>query len=62
MENIDIRLAVSESSLKYRDIAKVMGVGANYLSRIMRKPLSQYHRERILQAIEELKRIKNEQR
>ena len=55
MENLDIRLAVSESGMKYRDIAKVMGVGANYLSRIMRRPLTEYQRERILQAIRSMK-------
>lgn len=55
MENLDIRLMVSESGMTYRDIARAMGIGANYLSRIMRKPLSQYHRERILKAIGDLK-------
>lgn len=55
LENIDIRLVMSECGFKYRDLAKVMGVGANYLSRIMRNPLSNYHREKILQAIEKLK-------
>ena len=56
MQNLSIRLIVSESGLKYCDIAREMGIGANYLSRIMRKPLSPEHRSRILNAIDQLTR------
>lgn len=57
MRNLDIRVMVSESGLKYTDIAQVMGISRQYLSLLMRYDLTPKNRERILRAIEELKGI-----
>lgn len=54
MENLEIRLLVSEAGLHYRDIAKTMGISPIYLSRILRKPLSDYHRKKILEAVNKM--------
>lgn len=55
MENLDIRLLVSESGLRYKDIAKTMEICPEYLSRMMKKPLSLRNKARILDAIEKLR-------
>lgn len=56
MKNLDIRLEVSESGLKYKDIAEKMGISRVYLSTLMRYDLSPANHERIMKAIRELKR------
>lgn len=55
MENLDIRLMVSENKLHYKDIANIMGVGQSWLSRLMASPLSLQNKLRIVDAIEQLK-------
>jgi len=55
MTNIDVRIAVSESGLTYRAIAKKMGISHEWLSRLMRHTLSPDNKERILSAVKELK-------
>lgn len=55
MENLEIRLMIAESGLKYKDIAKKIGICISHMSRIMSAPLSQRNRVRIINAIEELK-------
>ena len=57
MRNLDIRVMVAGSGLKYKDIAEVMGISRQYLSLLMRYDLTPKNRERILRAIEELKGI-----
>lgn len=54
MRNLDIRVMVSEAELKYKDIAKQMGVSKQYLSLLMRYDLTTKNREKILRAIREL--------
>ena len=55
MRNLDIRVMVSESGLKYTDIAKQVGISRQYLSLLMRYDLTAQNREKILKAIRELK-------
>lgn len=56
MENLDIRILVSEKGLKYKDIADEMNVGREWLSRLMRKKLTTENRIRILKAITNLEK------
>ena len=46
---------VSESGLKYQNIAKQMGISRVWLSNLMRYDLTTENREKILKAIRELK-------
>ena len=55
MENIDIRLAVADSGLTYKAIAKEIGIHRCSLSRLMRTQLSPENRIRILTAIDQIK-------
>lgn len=55
MRNLDIRVIVSESGLKYTDIARQIGISRQYLSLLMRYDLTTENREKILKAIRELK-------
>lgn len=54
MRNLDIRVMVSESGLRYIDIAKQMGISRVWLSNLMRYDLTAENREKILKAIREL--------
>lgn len=54
MENLDIRLMVNNLRIKYKDIARQMGVSRVWLSTLMRYELSEENRARVLQAIMEL--------
>ncbi len=56
VKNLEIRMMVSECNLKYRDVAKAIGISPEWLSRLLRKELSPENRERILRAIEELEK------
>lgn len=55
MKNIDIRLMVSESGVHYTDIAKKMGIGRVWLSKLMSRDLDYGRRRQIIEAIQELK-------
>lgn len=55
MENMDIRLMVDEHNIKYKDIAKRIGISDTYLSTLMRYELPPVMRERIIRAIESLR-------
>ena len=54
MENLDVRILVSDQGLKYRDIADELNIGQEWLSRLMRRPLSPENKLRILGAIDRL--------
>lgn len=56
MENLDIRLMVEQSGLKYQKIADEMGVSPSWLCRLMRKKLSINNQLRIMSAINKLTR------
>ena len=55
MKNLDIRIIVSDSGLKYTDIAEEMGVSRVWLSKLMRTTLTPENRDRILTAIKRLR-------
>ena len=54
MKNLDIRIAVADKGITYRQIAEVIGITPVYLSRVMAKELKANMRMRILNAIDEL--------
>ena len=56
MKNLEIRQMVSECGLKYRDVAREIGISPEWLSRLLRKELSQENEDRILKAIEVLEK------
>lgn len=56
MKNIDIRMIVSENDLKYKDIARTLGISPEHLSRLMRTTLSNANKFRIMTAIEKMTR------
>ena len=56
MKNLEIRLLVSGSGLKYKDIADEMNITRQHLSRLMRNELSIDNKVRIMGAIERLTR------
>lgn len=60
VRNLDIRVMVSESGLRYTDIAKQMGISRVWLSNLMRYELTTENREKILRAIRELKGESNQ--
>lgn len=55
MNNLDIRIIVSEHHLKYKDIAKEMNITPEWLSKLLSNNLTSENRKRILQAAERLK-------
>ena len=55
MENMDIRLMVDEHNIKYKDIAKKLQISPQYLSTLMRYTLPPAMRQRIINAVEELR-------
>ena len=54
MRNLDIRVMVSESGLKYTEIAKHRGISRIWLSNLMRYELTPENRSNILKAIRAL--------
>lgn len=54
MENLDIRILVSEKGLKYKDIADQMNISRQHLSRLLRKDLTNGNKLRIMAAIQKL--------
>lgn len=55
MENLDVRLIVADAKLSYKAIAKQIGVTPEWLSRCMRYPLKPEMRQRILDAVDQLR-------
>jgi DNA-binding Lrp family transcriptional regulator len=56
VKNLEIRMLVSDCNLKYRDIAKEIGISPEWLSRLLRKELSPENEARVLKAIEVLEK------
>lgn len=56
MNNLDIRMLVSENGLKYKDIAKELNISREWLSRLMKDDLTIDNKVRIMGAIERLQR------
>lgn len=54
--NLDIREMVHDKGIAYKDIADKIGVSPEWLSRLMKIPLSPQNKDRILNAIEVLEK------
>ena len=54
MKNLDIRIMVNESKLRYQDIAQEMGISRVWLSNLMKRDLTPTNKIRIMTAIERL--------
>ena len=59
MKNLDIRMTVSEKGIHYKDIAVVMGIRKESLSRMMRSELTPDQRSRIQYAIQVIEDARN---
>lgn len=59
MKNIDLRFLISDKGIRYKDIAVVMGIRKDSLSRLMSKELSEKSRERIMCAIQVIEEARN---
>lgn len=57
MKNLDVRILVSESGLKYKAIADQMGISAEWLSKLMKYTLTAENKARIIAAINKLKGV-----
>ena len=55
VQNLDIRVLISDSGLRYQDVAAQMGISKWWLSKLMRQELSKENRSRVMKAIMELK-------
>lgn len=62
MENIDIRILVSNSDFGYKDIAKYLGVSRQWISKLMRYELSPGNKLKILSAINALQNVEQEEK
>lgn len=56
MENKDVREIVRKNRVTYRQIAKKIGIRADTLSDEMALPLTEWNRERIVNAVNEIVR------
>ncbi len=54
MKNIDVRLFIQSTGLKYKEVAEQMGVTNVYLSRVLKEDLKPEMRNRIIKAVNEL--------
>lgn len=50
-KNTDIRIMVADKGVQYKDIAAAMGITKEYLCRLMRKPLADSMKIRVIDAI-----------
>lgn len=55
LENLEIRMMVNDAGIKYKDIAKHMGISRVHLSRLMSYKLSKKNEKRIISAINDIK-------
>ena len=60
MQNLDIRVLVSDANLKYKDIAAQMGISKWWLSKLMSHELTKENRSKVMKAIMELKGENND--
>lgn len=56
MENLEIRMTVSDKKIHYVEIAKKLNVSREWLSRLMRKKLSTEWRCKIWEAIKQIEK------
>jgi len=55
MSNEEIRIAIIKANIKQYEVAKQLGVTEAFFSRKLRYEMTQEEKDKILQAIEELK-------
>ena len=55
MENLEIRLMISDAGLKYKDVAFELGISQTWLSILMSRDLSEANWKRIVAAIARIK-------
>lgn len=58
MQNVDIRIAIAESGLKHWEVAKKIGIDNTSFSRLLRYELDSEKKQRVMNAIGELKKEK----
>ena len=56
LENVDIRLMLSDKGISNKLIAKRIGISPEYFSRLMSKPLSAHNRQRIIDAVTKIEK------
>ena len=56
LENVDVRIMIRSSGLTQYRVSREMGISESYFSRILRDPLSDETRAKVLAAIEALKK------
>lgn len=54
MQNIELRLAISEARLRHYEIAQVLGVSDSAFSKMLREELTGEKRDQVLKAIQQL--------
>ena len=54
MKNLDIRMLISDSGLRHKDIADEMNITPEWLSRLLRNDLTPENKIRIMTAVERL--------
>lgn len=59
MVNKTIRELIFESEITYRQVAAVIGISHEHLSRLLSKELDERNRDKIMAAIEQIRTAKN---
>lgn len=54
MQNLDIRILISDYNLKHKDVADEMNISRQHLSRLLRNELTAKNRLRVMAAISKL--------
>lgn len=54
MENLDIRLMLSDYKIRHIEVARELGIKKSSFSRLMSKPLSERSRVRVMAAIDRI--------
>lgn len=54
MNNLDIRMLVSDHGLKYKDVADEMNITPEWLSRLLRNDLTPENKIRVMRAIDSI--------
>lgn len=55
MKNPEIRMMILQSGFKYYQVASHLGISESYFSRLLREDLSQVWKEKITDAVKEMK-------
>ena len=58
MKNLEIRMMVSENGLRYKDVAKEIGISREWLSRLLKDEMTPENKDRVIRAVLKLKLMK----